>query len=174
MKTFSIILMTGASGSGKTTVAKALEREFSPAFISINYFDDIGVPSIEQMIRDHGAVEKWQEWATHAWIEKLVKLTSEKLVFLEGSFNPEFAVAKMQELDFNKYHLICLHADKDMREQRLIQERLQPELVTQDMENFAQKLRAQTIAMNGIVLDTTNLSVQEIIQKIRGLIRGDS
>jgi uridine kinase len=52
-----IILITGASGSGKTTILKAIEQQLPANKISVNYFDDIGVPSVEAMIAEYGSCE---------------------------------------------------------------------------------------------------------------------
>jgi uridine kinase len=45
-----IVVITGASGSGKTTVAKLLEQKFSKETTSLYYFDDIGIPSTTKII----------------------------------------------------------------------------------------------------------------------------
>ena len=47
-----IILITGSSGSGKTTILKSIEQKLPSNKISANYFDDIGVTSIEEMIKE--------------------------------------------------------------------------------------------------------------------------
>ena len=92
-----IVLITGASGSGKTSVAQVLEQKFSKETTSLYYFDDIGVPSTTKMIEDHGSGEKWQQWATARWIERIYNMDKE-VIFLEGSFYPEFAVNKIKDL----------------------------------------------------------------------------
>jgi uridine kinase len=158
-----IILITGASGSGKTTILKAIEQQLPENQISVNYFDDIGVPSSEAMIAQYGSCEKWQEAMTHKWIEKLAKITYKEFIFLEGSFNPEFA--KHYSL------LICIHADIAIREERLITLRNQPELATQDMENFAQMLKNNTLKMGGIVIDSSMKKADIIAGEIIDLIR---
>jgi predicted AAA+ superfamily ATPase len=84
------ILITGASGVGKTTLLKALERESLENLISINYFDSVGVPSIEEMIARYGSGEKWQQAMTYQWVDRLLQVKDKKLIFLEGSINPEF------------------------------------------------------------------------------------
>ena len=161
-KPAKIILITGASGSGKTTILKELAQNLSN--ISINHFDDIGVPSFEEMISGYGSCEKWQENATHVWMEKLSKITDKQLVFLEGSFNPEFAISHLKE----NYFLICLCAERSIREERLKQ-RGQLELVTQDMEIFAQMLKAKTLELGGVVVDTSKKDLSEIIEEITSL-----
>ncbi|MEK6733667.1 MAG: AAA family ATPase [Pseudomonadota bacterium] len=153
------ILITGASGSGKTTILKALEKILPQEQTSTNYFDDIGIPSFEDMIKEYGSCEKWQEAITHKWIEKLSKIKDKKYIFLEGSFNPEFINIK------NNHLLICIHADRSVREQRLMN-RKQPELASQDMENFANLLKNKTLALGGIVIDSSIEKPEDIAKLI--------
>ena len=135
-----IILITGASGIGKTTIAKYLAEKYQ-----VFHFDDIGVPNVDEMISKYGSPEKWQEVATKAWIEKLRKLPGNGIIILEGSFNPEFA---------SQYHkLICLYIDRSIREKRLIKYRNQPELINQNMENFACLLKEKTTILGGVIID---------------------
>ena len=161
----NIILITGASGSGKTTVCKYLAEKYQ-----VFHFDNIGVPAIDEMISKHGSRESWQEWATETWIEKLSSIKGDEIMILEGSFNPEFASIRICEersspknglahyagnCESGKIALLCLHSDRATREKRLIKYRNQPELATQDMENFANVLREKTIALGGVVIDSS-------------------
>jgi len=161
----NIILITGASGSGKTTIAKYLAEKYK-----VFYFDDIGVPSSKEMVRKYGSPEGWQKWATKTWMEKLSKVKGPEVVILEGSFNPEFAVHsfpnpqnnnKLNQDVANAPHndgfckLLCLHANRETREKRLIKYRNQRELANQDMENFAQVLKEKTQALCGTVIDSS-------------------
>lgn len=164
------VFLTGTSGSGKTTILKAIAKELSTDAVSINYFDDIGVPSFEEMVANYGSPEKWQEAMTHLWIEKLANITDKKLIFLEGSFNPEFAVSHLQKLGMHNYLIICVHAERAVREKRLSQQRNQPELITQDMENFAQQLKAKTLVLGGIVVESTDNNLSNVVEEIMEII----
>lgn len=113
------VFVTGASGTGKTTVLKAMEARLNYNNVSINYFDSIGVPSIEEMIRDYGSGEKWQEIMTSNWVKKLSKITDKKLIFLEGQFNPDFIIKPLKKLNVENYLIICLDVDRDARKHRL-------------------------------------------------------
>lgn len=163
---FMLILITGASGSGKTTFLQSLARQLPTQDVVTFHFDDVGVPTPEEMIKKHGSVEGWQKATTEAWIEKISKITTKKTVILEGSFNPDFAVNHAQHLGIKNYKLICLHADRSIREKRLIEQRKQPELATDDMENFAQFLIARTLALGGTVVNSEVEYSPELITQI--------
>jgi predicted ATPase len=62
-----LVILTGASGAGKTTIANAIEGR-RPKMADVNYFDRIGVPTPEAMIAGWGSGEAWQRaasWALH-------------------------------------------------------------------------------------------------------------
>lgn len=148
------IFITGASGTGKTTVLEALETLLDPKHVSINYFDNIGVPSFEEMMKGSGSLEKWQEAATHQWVENLATIQGKKLVFLEGQFNPQFVVEACQKFHIEHYLLLCLYADRELRTHRL-HHRDQPELVNEDMNIWAEFLKTKTLELGGVILDSS-------------------
>ncbi|MBP9792270.1 MAG: phosphotransferase [Rickettsiales bacterium] len=154
-----IILITGASGSGKTFISKYLAEKYK-----VFYFDDIGVPSVDEMVLEYGGAEEWQKSMVQIWIEKLLALKDHQILILEGSFNPEFAVSLFQQYHFNNYKIICLHANKVVRDKRLIHNRKQPELANQDMENFANVLKEKTLNSGGVIIDTSG-DVYEIVKR---------
>jgi uridine kinase len=159
-----LIFITGASGAGKTTVLKAIEARLGYDDISINYFDGVGVPSTEEMVKDYGSGEKWQEMTTNNWVEKLSKITNKKLIFLEGQFNPDFVIKPLKRLNMENHLIICLHADKDLREYRLINLRNQSELANPDMNNWAEFLKKKITELGGIVIHS--FEIAETIDKI--------
>jgi len=167
-----LIFITGASGVGKTTVLKAVEQELPSSLVSVNYFDSIGVPPLEEMVRIHGSGEKWQEASTHLWINKLVKMREKKLIFLEGQFNPLFATPYLKKLGIEKYLIVCLYADRQVREKRLISLRKQPELVNEDMENWSNVLKSITQDIGGIVIESSNADAKATAKKIISLVKG--
>lgn len=161
-----IIIISGASGSGKTTILKAIELKLPKNNISINYFDDIGIPSHETMLKEYGSGGKWQKAMLGKWFEKLSKIEDKQYIFLEGSFYPEYALPFIKD----KYILICIHAEREKREKRLISERKQPELANQDMENYAQVLKNRTLELGGMVIDSTNKDANYVADEIINII----
>lgn len=59
----TIIVVTGASGVGKTTLVRALEAQHVPG-LHCFYYDTVGVPSPAQMVAEYGSAEAWQQTTT--------------------------------------------------------------------------------------------------------------
>lgn len=163
MTILRIILITGVSGVGKTETLKVISKLLSSSEATFYHFDDIGIPSVNDMINEYGSVEAWQEAMVHAWMSRLSSETG--FIFLEGSFNPKFAY-EAQMAKWVPFTLFCLDCDCKTREARLLKERDQPELVTQDMENYAEVLRTETQKLGGFILDTGTLSPSQAANKI--------
>ena len=87
-----IFFVIGASGSGKTTTLKLLEKEMPPHY-QLVHFDSIGVPSFEEMEKEYGSIEEWQRVKTIEWVEKLAKedLTRSSIIF-DAQVRPYFIV----------------------------------------------------------------------------------
>src|SRR5579859_2762450 len=88
----ALVIMTGASGSGKTAIAKAIE-ETHPT-IMVFRFDTIGVPSAEVMAsygRDHQPGGAWQRAMTFQWLERIAShLVAGRTVLFEGQMRIAF------------------------------------------------------------------------------------
>jgi broad-specificity NMP kinase len=163
------VFITGASGSGKTTIMNEFKKQNVSPLITIYHFDDIGVPNFQEMIKLYGSVEKWQKVAARQWVETLTKITDKKLINLEGSFDPEFVMQILQKFHTKNYFFICITANKKMREERLIS-RGHPELVTENMEQFSRILIQKTKQYDGFVINTTNRSVKDSVEEIQNII----
>ncbi|HAT7869366.1 TPA: GNAT family N-acetyltransferase [Legionella pneumophila] len=166
-----IVLITGASGVGKTTLLKEIEQQYPQETISSHFFDSIGVPSFDDMIQQYGSTEKWQEITTRRWIERLSQIHDKKLIFLEGQFNPEFALTPLKEHGIKNYLLICLHTEQAIREHRLSVLRNQPELADIHMNNWALFLKEKTIEMGGVILDSSQDSINMLVMELMELVR---
>ena len=91
-----LVILTGASASGKTTISKNIAAKAAP-IINCLYFDSIGVPSPEQMIAEFGSGENWQRAKTFEWIKRIQEefLSKGKLVLFDGQFSESPAGVKM-------------------------------------------------------------------------------
>ena len=121
MPTHHILVVTGASGAGKTAAVRALEA-CAIERLRCFYFDSIGVPSAEVMDRDFGGGEQWQALAT-------------------------------------------------ARTERLCGPRGQPELARNRMMAWAAYLRGQADALKLPVIDTTDLPIAQVAERLEVLAR---
>src|ERR1700749_433923 len=68
-----LVILIGASGSGKTTIARAIAQRFAGAGGGF-FFDRMGVPSPERMIAACGSGVEWHRAKTIEWMIRLAPL----------------------------------------------------------------------------------------------------
>ena len=78
-RVMSILVVTGASGTGKTAAVQALAARNLPG-VRCFYFDSIGVPSADTMEREYGGGDAWQAWATQQWLTRIGALAESRSV----------------------------------------------------------------------------------------------
>src|SRR5262245_36246552 len=87
-----IIVVTGASGSGKTAAVSTLTAR-ALSGVSCYHFDAIGVPSREEMDRDFGGGEQWQAIKTQQWLDRLATDPDDADVYiLDAQTRPSFVI----------------------------------------------------------------------------------
>jgi len=154
-----LIILIGASGSGKTAVAALLGTRPSWAGHT-HYFDSIGVPSAEEM-ESYGGGEAWQRWATEEWVRRIATLDS-PIELLEGQTRPSFLQPELAKHPGLDPTIILLDCTPAVRRHRLVELRRQSDLANPTMENWAVYLRAQADAFGLLVIDTSDLTVEEV------------
>jgi thiamine kinase-like enzyme/adenylate kinase family enzyme len=157
-----IIFISGVSGAGKTTLLKKLCNQ-APKSTECLHFDSIGVPSVEDMIKQYGSPSEWQRAMTNLWVDKLLtEYKDKKLIFLEGQVNLMFFEEACKKHNFTNYKTILIHCDDAIRHERLRANRNQPELINQDMDNWARFLKNQALEMNIPILDSGKMNIDEM------------
>jgi dephospho-CoA kinase len=152
-----IVFLTGASGSGKTSVVRALHA-MDPAGVHL-HFDRIGVPDRETMIREFGSGERWQQEMTRRWVARIVTdHPREALVFFEGQVRPSFILGALEEHRVARGEIILIHCADEEREARL-RGRGQPDLANAEMRSWSAFLLQDAKARGLHVVDTTGVSV---------------
>src|SRR5450755_2823823 len=63
------LLVTGASGAGKSTVRRAITRELSPAIECVELFDVVSMPRVPDLA--------WRQQATEVVVERALELQAE-------------------------------------------------------------------------------------------------
>src|SRR5262245_41974351 len=169
MNELAILVVTGASGVGKTSAVRSLESR-KRADIRCFYFDQIGVPSIEIRKNEFGGGEGWQAHATRQWISRLAIDDLRGYVsVLDGQTRPSFV--RSAAARFNSVHvrIVLLDCDPDVRRVR-VGKRGQPELATAQMDMWSAYLRGQADALELPVVNTTALLVQDVANALEAQV----
>lgn len=83
------VILTGASGSGKTAIAEAI-RVGRPDLADVLHFDSIGVPSPEERLA-WGPDGAWQRGMTLNWMERIAAVRGgHRPVLFEGQMRLAF------------------------------------------------------------------------------------
>ncbi|AYG65906.1 MULTISPECIES: AAA family ATPase [unclassified Rhizobium] len=162
----SLIILTGASGSGKTAIAQAIARDHA-SMLAVYHFDSIGVPSLDAMIQDHGSPEGWQRDKTVEWLARLApQMRKGRAILLEGQMRPSFIKEAAAAADIGDYRLLLIDCDDAARIHRLAVERGQPELADANMMNWAAYLRQEARKNSCEILDTSDLSIEQSVDTV--------
>lgn len=151
----ALYVLVGSSGSGRTTLLREVVRARYPTLLA-HHVDDLGVPSAEEIVRDHGSSEAFQEHQVRRWVRRTLDPGSAgRLLVIDGQSRPAVVrrVAEEEALTRSTVLLVdCGHAE---RRRRLLELRRQPELDVLDTYAWASYLRGQADALGIEVLDTT-------------------
>lgn len=142
MKKF--IILTGASGSGKTVVANSLKKKLSASLsnLLVFHFDTIEIPTTEEMINSHGSLENWQRAHTLEWISKIQQQSdNESCIIFEGQMRIAYLKEALKKGSLNKVQIILLDCTDEVRKKRLSIDRKQPELANEQMMSWALELK---------------------------------
>ncbi len=169
-----IFWLTGASGVGKTTLLQSLaekhERDDSWVFLK---FDSIGVPSPEEMVRDFGSGENWQKVKTIEWVDKMVTGYGDKsVIIMDGQSNLEFIKSAFANSIFQNFKIILVDCDQKIMVNRLIDERQQAWLASEDMKNWLKFLRAQATEFGASIINTSTLDKTQALNTLEVIISG--
>ena len=159
----SLIILTGASGSGKTAIAEAIARDATRK-LAVYHFDSIGVPSLDAMTRDHGSPEGWQRDKTAEWLMLLApEAQKARAMLFEGQMRPSFIAEAVAAAGIDDCRILLIDCDDATRTHRLCVERAQPELADANMMNWAAYLRREARNSGYEILDTSRLTVEESV-----------
>jgi len=148
----ALLCVTGASGAGKTTMLAALREHIDQRLLPQIGFDSLGVPTDDEMIRCWDTGRGWQKMMTYHWVYTARHIYRMRpLVILEGSFDPQYAIAACSAHRV-KSRVVLLDVDDKTRAARLAK-RGQPELATPDMSKWAAYLMENTRSLGGTAVD---------------------
>jgi len=164
-----IFFVIGASGAGKTTAIKSIQSVDEKNF-HFCYFDSVGVPTPEEMVRGYGSGEDWQRITTEKWVEKIsTDFITSKPTILDGQIKPSFIDGACKLHNIINYDVILFDCSDDERKQRLV-DRGQPELANEDMMNWSKYLREESEKRGYVILDNTDMSKEETAEQLMEIL----
>lgn len=156
----TIVIITGASGAGKTSIAGGVAIRLPG--VRVHHFDSVGVPSVKTMIRDYGSPEGWQRATTEEWMRRLsVGAEAYPHQLLEGQTRLSF----VSDAARVPYRAVLIDCDDEARTGRLV-ERGQAALADETMMHWAAWLRSEARENGCDILDTTNLTIDEAVDEV--------
>ena len=168
----ALVILTGASGSGKTAIAEAIE-ETHPS-IAVFRFDSIGVPSAEAMAAfgsGHQPGGAWQRAMTFQWLDRIAPMLAQgKTILFEGQMRIAFIREALAASQIESARIVCVECGDAERILRLTQDRNQPELANETMLQWARYLHEEAVTAGCEILDTTSLSLAESVHRILAML----
>jgi dephospho-CoA kinase len=162
-----LVVLTGASGSGKTAIARAVAAHEIPGAPTVLHFDATRVPSQEEMVREYGSGEAWQEQKTFEWLRRIrLEFADRPAVLFEGQSRIAFIRAAIERAGIEHAEIILVDCDDETRFGRLRLERSQPDLATQRMLTWAAYLRTEAARAGIPILDTTDRTIADSVDYV--------
>ncbi len=162
----AFVVLTGASGSGKTAIAEAIAFRYAE-HVDVYHLDRVGVPPLEQMIAEYGSGEAWQRAMTFEWMTKLAAMPRiGRRILLEGQMRLSFVLEAAAAAGITDYALILVDCDDATRTRRLTRDRRSPDLANTTMMDWAKHLREEARQLRCAILDTTLAPIETCVEQV--------
>ena len=158
-----LVVLTGASGSGKTAIANAIRARYS-ARAEVFHFDS---PPTDRMIAECGSIEEWQRVKTIEWIAKIAGMSaSDRSILFEGQVRLSFLTEAISTAGLENHRIILIDCDDATRARRLVGDRAQPHLANPTMLNWAKFLRDEAKRDGCEILDTSTATIDACVERV--------
>ena len=160
----AILVLTGASGAGKTTLILKLNELAIPGVTGINC-DRV------EVAKTPGATDR-QADVLRYWISQLSESETEvELTVLDTQIRPHRALEVLTEAAIEHAQIVLVDCEPVKRNARLHVDRGQPELANPQMDCWAAYLRGQADALKLSIIDTSNDSMDQSLAELELLVR---
>jgi len=161
-----LIVLTGASGSGKTSIARAVQTRHADR-VDAFFFDSIGIPSRQQMVEEFGSAEEWQRVKTSEWMARIAGTTHPRPnVLFEGQTRISFLNEAIAASGLRDCRIVLVDCDDRTRRQRLTHDRVQPDLANPEMMLWAEFLRNEAQRHGCDIIDTSSVPIDACVERI--------
>ncbi len=164
----ALVVLIGPAGAGKTTIGRSVMDDEPD--VQVAHLDLIGVPSPDEMERDHGGLEGWRRWAVAEWMRRLLPVVQRgEPAVLEGeaTFDDVEEAAAAVGVACT---VVLVDCDDDVRDVRL-EEDGRAELASAEERGRAQTLRDDAAGRGARVIDTSMRGVASCMDEVIRLVR---
>jgi hypothetical protein len=165
-----LVVLTGASGSGKTAIAEAIASRYA-GDVDVYHFDRAGVPPVEEMIAKYGSGEAWQRAMTFEWLARLAATPyTGRTILFEGQMRLSFVSQAAAAAGIRDYALVLVDCDDATRTKRLALDRRDQDLANPTMMAWARHLRDEAKQLRCTILDTSRAPFEVCIEQVWTLL----
>jgi hypothetical protein len=165
-QTPAILVLTGASGAGKTTLTKGLESS-SAAGVACFHCDVI-YNSLPDEVRADGMLA--QDAILSHWVTHVLTETGINVAVMDTQIRPHRARAFLSRLGVTTSQIVLVECRQKERNERLRGPRAQAELANTQMESWAAYLRGQADALGLERIDTSDTALADSVARLRELV----
>jgi energy-coupling factor transporter ATP-binding protein EcfA2 len=160
----AILVLTGASGAGKTTLALKLNELSIPGVKGINC-DRVEIDETA------GSTDRQADILRY-WISHLSQPENGiELAVLDTQIRPHRAMEVLSQAAIDYAQIVLVDCDPVKRNERLHMDRGQPELANPRMDCWAAYLRGQADALKLSIIDTSNDGMDKSLVELELLVR---
>lgn len=160
----AVLVLTGASGAGKTTMIKGLEAMEISGIACFNC--DVIYHDLPKEIRNDGLIA--QDAILSHWVSHVLNYSEIEVAVLDTQIRPHRARALLSKRGIVTTQIVLVECEQQERTKRLHGPRGQPELDTAQMENWAAYLRGQADALG---LESINTSCVDRSASVAQLLK---
>jgi hypothetical protein len=123
------------------------------------------------MIAGWGSGEAWQREKTLEWMTRLANLPDRRTpVLFEGQMRFSFVEEGLRFAGIDSARVLLIDCNDRVRSSRLHGEREQPDLANPQMMSWAEYLRREARTGGYAILDTSALTLDQSIDRVRGYL----
>ena len=162
----AILVLTGASGAGKTTLALKLNELAIPGVKGFNC-DRVKIESDGMAASTDRQADILRYWISHLSQPE----TGIELAVLDTQIRPHRALEVLSQAAITYAQIVLVDCEPGKRNERLRIDRGQPELASPQMDCWAAYLRGQADALRLSIIDTSDDSIDKSLVELESLVR---